>query len=318
MNEIAVQIERGCTSHYLVLSASATSGSSGNRGYWRRLAMKNCRGFWQCRAGQITAGLIRSAEHADRQTAGDHQRVSESGDDRGGTGSDAGNAAPGSHRGKPRCSMDRRRQHRWWRVWMCRSFASASQKWWALLGRYPQLTISLLSEMANRMRRAKERSLRWRCRTSRAVCKMLIRLAARRAQPRSPRRTACAASSDPARAGEHGRCHPRIGSRCLTTLARKGPAVCQGRSMLPDWCCLCDAICRARAQRSAASIAAGQISRYRGLTHWNTDRAPGRFFPPNTCRSSTSPRRVLGQNLNTGDADAPETGAFQTAGNVTP
>lgn len=103
----------------------------------------------------------------------------------------------------------------------------------ALLGRYPQLTISLLSEMANRMRRAKETIFALALQDiEERLCKMLIRLARDERSPdhqggllmrRRPTQQELANMVGATRESV---------SRCLTTLARKGLAVCQGRSML--------------------------------------------------------------------------------------
>lgn len=102
-----------------------------------------------------------------------------------------------------------------------------------LLGRYPQLTLSLLSEMANRMRRAEETIFALALQDiEERLCRMLIRLARDESSPdhqggllmrRRPTQQELANMVGATRESV---------SRCLTTLARKGLAVCQGRSML--------------------------------------------------------------------------------------
>ena len=102
-----------------------------------------------------------------------------------------------------------------------------------LLGRYPQLTLSLLSEMANRMRRAEETIFALALQDiEERLCRMLVRLARDERSPdhqggllmrRRPTQQELANMVGATRESV---------SRCLTTLARKGLAVCQGRSML--------------------------------------------------------------------------------------
>lgn len=102
-----------------------------------------------------------------------------------------------------------------------------------LLGRYPQLTLNLLSEMANRMRRAEETIFALALQDiEERLCRVLIRLARDERSPdhqggllmrRRPTQQELANMVGATRESV---------SRCLTTLARKGLAVCQGRSML--------------------------------------------------------------------------------------
>ena len=102
-----------------------------------------------------------------------------------------------------------------------------------LLGRYPQLTLSLLSEMANRMRRAEETIFALALQDiEERLCRMLVRLARDERSPdhqggllmrRRPTQQELANMVGATRESV---------SRCLTSLARKGLAVCQGRSML--------------------------------------------------------------------------------------
>jgi len=101
-----------------------------------------------------------------------------------------------------------------------------------LLGRYPQLTLSLLSEMANRMRRAEETIFALALQDiEERVCRMLVRLARDERSPDHQGGLLMRRPTQQELANMVGATRESV-SRCLTALARKGLAVCQGRSML--------------------------------------------------------------------------------------
>lgn len=101
-----------------------------------------------------------------------------------------------------------------------------------LLGRYPQLSICLLSEMANRMRRAEETIFALALQDIEdRLCRVLLRLARDESSPPHQGGLLIRRPTQQELANMVGATRESV-SRCLSTLVRKGLAVCQGRSML--------------------------------------------------------------------------------------